>query len=102
MRARWKSRPNFNAIECGMENFIHQIVGLAGKSATLKLKEERAACKLVYLTVDTEIGVTPDEAVLRNGNPMGEITSRGFSPRSKKSMAFAYVSIDITSAETRL
>ena len=95
-------RPDFNAIESGMEVFINWNKDFVGKDATLKFKEEGVARKLVTLIVDTDIDVTLDEAVLKDGNPVGYITSGGFSHRSKKSMALAYVHIDSAADGTRL
>ncbi|MDG1935286.1 MAG: FAD-dependent oxidoreductase [Paracoccaceae bacterium] len=95
-------RPDFNAIESGMDVLIKWNKDFVGKDATLKFKEEGVARKLVTLIVDTDIDVTHDEAVLKDGNAVGYVTSGGYSHRSKKSMALAYVSIDSTAAGTKL
>ena len=86
-------RPDFNAIESGMDVFINWNKDFIGKEATLKIKEEGIARKLVTLIIDTEIDVTLDEAVLKNGEAVGYITSGGYAHRSQKSMALAYVDI---------
>ena len=95
-------RPDFNAVESGMDVFINWKKDFVGKDATLKFKEEGVARKLVMLTVGTEIDVTLDEAVLKDGEAVGYITSGGYSHRSKQSMAMAYVATDSADAGTKL
>ena len=95
-------RPDFNAVEPGMDVFINWKKDFVGKNATLKFKEEGVARKLVLLTVDTEIDVTLNEAVLKDGEAVGYITSGGYSHRSKQSMAMAYVATDSADAGTKL
>ena len=95
-------RPDFNAIESGMDVFINWKKDFVGRDATLKIKEEGVARKLVTLVVDTEIDVTLDEAVLRDGEAVGYITSGGYSHRSQKSMALAYVNTENAESGTKL
>ena len=95
-------RPDFNAVESGMDVFINWKKDFVGKDATLKFKEEGVARKLVMLTVDTDIDVTLDEAVLKDGDAVGYVTSGGYSHRSKQSMAMAYVATESADAGTKL
>ncbi|MGC6517176.1 MAG: GcvT family protein [Candidatus Puniceispirillaceae bacterium] len=84
-------RPDFNAVESGMDSFINWNKDFVGKAATLKFKEEGVARKLVTVTVDSPIDVTLDEAVLKDGKAVGYITSGGYAHHVGKSMAMAYV-----------
>ena len=95
-------RPDFNAIESGMDAFINWNKEFVGKEATLKIKEEGAARKLITLVIDTPIDVTLDEAVLKDGEAVGYITSGGYAHIVDKSMALAYVSIQNAEAGAEL
>ena len=95
-------RPDFNAIESGMDAFINWNKEFVGKEATLKIKEEGAARKLVTLVIDTPIDVTLDEAVLKDGEAVGYITSGGYAHIVDKSMALAYVSTQNAEAGAEL
>ncbi len=95
-------RPDFNAVESGMDAFINWNKDFVGKDATLKIKDAGVTRKLVTLIVDTEIDVTLDEAVMRDGEAVGYITSGGYAHRSQRSMAMAYVSADCAAPGTAL
>ncbi|MDA9008573.1 FAD-dependent oxidoreductase [Alphaproteobacteria bacterium] len=84
-------RPDFNAVESGMEVFINWKKDFVGKEATQKFKEEGANRKLVTLTIDTDIDVTLDEAVLVGDEAVGYISSGGYAHHAGQSMAMAYV-----------
>ena len=87
-------RPDFNAVESGMDAFINWNKDFVGKEATLKFKEEGVARKLVTVTVDSPIDVTLDEAVLKDGEAVGYITSGAYAHHVEKSMAMAYVAAE--------
>ena len=72
-------RPDFNAVESGMDVFINWNKDFVGKAATQKLKDEGVARKLFTITVDSPIDVTLDEAVMVNGKAIGYITSGGYA-----------------------
>ena len=95
-------RPDFNAVESGMDAFIDWKKDFVGKEATLKVKEEGATRKLVTLVIDTPIEVTLDEAVMKDGEAVGYITSGGYAHIVDKSMALAYVSAEYAAAGTNL
>lgn len=95
-------RPDFNAIESGMDAFINWNKEFVGKEATLKFKEDGVARKLVTVTVDSPIDVTLDEAVLKDGEAVGYITSGGYAHHVGKSMAMAYVATQHAEAGTEL
>ena len=95
-------RPDFNVIESGMDVFINWNKDFVGKDATLKAKEGGVARKLVTLIVETNIDVTLDEAVLKDGEAVGYITSGGYAHRVQKSMALAYVDTKMAEPGTKL
>ena len=95
-------RPDFNALESGMDAFINWNKDFVGKDATLALQKEGVARKLVTLTIDTPIDVTLDEAVLKDGAAVGYITSGGYAHHVGKSMALAYVASEQADHGTEL
>ena len=95
-------RPDFNAVESGMDAFINWKKEFVGKAATQKVRNEGAARRLVTLVIDTEIDVTLDEAVLHDGAAVGYVTSGGYAHRVGKSMAMAYVDAAHAAAGSRL
>lgn len=95
-------RPDFDAVESGMDGFIDWTKEFTGKAATEKVKAEGVDRKLVTLVIDTPIDVTLDEAVLKDGVAVGYITSGGYAHRVGKSMALAYVGSDHAAPETAL
>ncbi|MGC6529926.1 MAG: GcvT family protein [Candidatus Puniceispirillaceae bacterium] len=95
-------RPDFNALESGMDTFINWNKDFVGKDATLALQKEGVARKLVTLTIETPIDVTLDEAVLRDGAAVGYITSGGYAHHVGKSMALAYVASEQADHGTEL
>ena len=95
-------RPDFNAIESGMDVFINWTKDFVGKSATLAARDAGVPRKLVTLTIDTPLDVTTDEAVLKDGAAVGYITSGGYAHHVGQSMAMAYVSSEHAAAGTVL
>ena len=93
-------RPDFNAVESGMDAFINWKKDFVGKEATQSFKENGVDRKLVTLTIDTPIDVTLDEAVMKDGEAIGYITSGGYAHHVGQSMAMAYVSSEHASAGT--
>ena len=95
-------RPDFNAIEAGMDGFINWNKDFVGKDATLSFKTEGVERQLVTVTVDSPIDVTLDEAVLKDGNAIGYITSGGYAHHMGQSMAMAYVETEYATPGTVL
>ncbi len=95
-------RPDFNAIESGMDTFINWNKDFIGKDATLKFKQDGAKRKLVTLTIETPIDVTLDEAILKDGDAVGYISSGGYAHHVGKSMAMGYVDIAHSAPGTQL
>jgi dimethylglycine dehydrogenase len=88
-------RPDFNAVESGMDAFINWKKDFVGKEATLKFREEGVKQKLVTMTIDVEgIDVSNDEAILKDGEAVGYGSSGGYGHRVGKSMAMGYVAAE--------
>ncbi len=86
-------RPDFNAIESGMEGFINWNKDFIGKEATEKFKSDGVKRKLVTLSVETPIDVTLDEAILKDGHAIGYVSSGGYAHHVGRSMAMGYIDI---------
>ena len=95
-------RPDFNAVESGMDAFINWNKDFVGKDATLAFLKEGVARKLVTVTVDSPIDVTLDEAVLKDGAAIGYITSGGYAHHVGQSMAMAYVETEHSAPGSKL
>ncbi len=95
-------RPDFNAVESGMDTFINWQKDFVGKAATEQIKANGIIRKLVTMVIETPIDVTLDEAVLSGDTAVGYITSGGYAHHVGLSMAMAYVHIDHASAGTVL
>jgi len=93
-------RPDFNAIESGMEAFINWNKEFVGKEASLKIKQDGVARKLVTLTIDAPLDVSLDEAILKDGTAIGYISSGGYAHHVSKSMAMGYVAIEHAASGT--
>ncbi len=100
-------RPDFTATEAGMDIFIDWNKDFIGKQAALDEKIKGPAKKLVTMIIDTrDIDVVNDEAIMKDGNCVGYISSGGFAHHIGKSMAMGYVppkySQDGTSLEVEI
>jgi len=84
-------RPDFNAIESGMDIFINWNKDFVGKAATQAVSEKDIKRKLVTLTIDTDIDVSFDEAILKDGQAIGYVSSGGYAHHVGESMAMGYV-----------
>ena len=87
-------RPDFNAVEAGLEPFIahDKEADFIGREALLAHKHDGAHKKLVTLVVDTDdIDVSHDEAIFHNGECVGFVTSGGYAHYCQKSVALGYV-----------
>ena len=84
-------RPDFNAVESGMDVFINWNKDFVGKAATEDFRAQGVERRLMTLSIDTPIDVTLDEAVLVGGEAVGYITSGSFAHHVGQSMAMAYV-----------
>ena len=91
-------RPDFDALQSGMDAYINWNKDFVGKEATQMLKTGRPDRKLITMVVDVEgIDVTGDEAILSSGKAVGYVSSGGFAHHVGKSMAMGYVTEDMAS-----
>ncbi|UXX81694.1 GcvT family protein [Roseovarius pelagicus] len=85
-------RPDFDAVESGMDAFINWKKDFIGKQATLAQQSAGPARKLVTLVIDVDgIDVSGDEAILTQGRPVGYVSSGGYAHHARKSVAMGYV-----------
>jgi dimethylglycine dehydrogenase len=85
-------RPDFDAVESGMDVFINWKKDFVGKEATQAAKQDGPKRKLVTLAIDVDgIDVSNDEAVLKDGEAVGYISSGGYGHRVGQSLAMGYI-----------
>lgn len=96
-------RPDFTAIESGLDMFIDWNKDFIGKEATLAEKEKGPSKKLVTMVIETsDIDVVNDEAIVRDGTCVGYISSGGYAHYVGKSMAMGYVPPELSADGTTL
>jgi dimethylglycine dehydrogenase len=96
-------RPDFNAIESGMEGFINWRKDFVGKDAALQARETGPQQMLVTMVIAVDgIDVSNDEAILHAGEAIGYVSSGGYAHRVQKSMAMGYVKTKFAAAGTKL
>jgi len=85
-------RPDYTAAESGLDGFIDWRRDFIGRDAAVAERERGPARRLVSLIVDTQDrDVVGDEAVLKDGQCIGHVTSGGYAHYVRRSMAMAYV-----------
>ncbi len=96
-------RPDFSAFESGLDKFINWNKNFIGKSASLNEKKKGIEKKLSVMIVETQdIDVINDEAIIKDSKCVGYVTSGGFAHHIKKSIAYGYLPINLTSENTKL
>lgn len=96
-------RPDFTAAQSGLDMFINWDKDFIGKEAALAEKKSGPDKKLVTMTIDTDdIDVSNDEAIMKDGECVGYISSGGYSHHAGKSMALGYVPPELAAHETAL
>ncbi len=96
-------RPDFTAAESGMDAFINWDKDFIGKSAALQEREQGPRKRLVAMTVDTDdIDVCNDEAILKDGECVGYVTSGGYAHYVQRSVALGYVPTDLAVMDCKL
>ncbi len=80
-------------IEAGLERFFDPSKGdFTGKDATLRVKQNGVATKLVYVGVEAgDADVHGGEPALIKGRAIGVTTSGGYGHYTKRSLGFVYV-----------
>ncbi|MEO0327113.1 MAG: FAD-dependent oxidoreductase [Pseudomonadota bacterium] len=88
-------RPDFNAVQSGMDVFINWKKDFVGKQATQEIRDQGADRKLVTMVIDVDgIDVSGDEAVLKGGEAVGYVSSGGYAHYAQKSMAMGYLAAE--------
>ena len=96
-------RPDFNAIESGMDAFINWNKEFVGKEATLAAREAGPQQRLVTMTIDVDgIDVSHDEAILTDRKAVGYVSSGGYAHHVQRSMAMGYVTAECSKPGTKL
>jgi dimethylglycine dehydrogenase len=96
-------RPDFTAAESGLDAFINWNKDFVGKAAAEAERASGPVKKLVTLTIDVEgIDVSNDEAILKDGEAVGYISSGGYAHRVGKSMAMGYVPTALAAGGTKV
>ena len=96
-------RPDFTAAQSGLDVFIDWSKDFIGKQAALAERDAEPTIKLVAMTIDTDdIDVCNDEAILKDGECVGYVTSGGYAHHVQQSMALGYVPADLAVDGTAL
>ncbi|WP_324752853.1 FAD-dependent oxidoreductase [Roseovarius sp. Pro17] len=96
-------RPDFDAIESGMDAFINWKKDFTGKAASEAARADGAKRRLVTMTIDVDgIDVSGDEAILRDGVAIGYVSSGGYAHHLGRSMAMGYVEVQHADAGAML
>ena len=89
-------RPDFTAAESGLDAYIDWNKDFIGKTAAVSEREKGPAKKLVTLVIDIDgRDVVNDEAILKNGDCVGYVSSGGYAHHAGKSMAMGYVPTEL-------
>ncbi len=87
-------RPDFTPASSGLDIFINWNKDFIGKQAALAERETGADKKLVTMTIEpTDVDVSGDEAILKDGQCVGYVTSGGYAHHVGRSMALGYVPV---------
>jgi len=85
-------RPDFTAAQSGLDAFVLWDKDFIGKEAAGRERSEGVSSRLVTMTIDTDgIDVVGDEAVMKDGDCVGYVSSGGYAHYVGKSMAMGYV-----------
>ena len=96
-------RPDFTAAESGLDAFIDWNKDFIGKEAAERENRNGTKQKLVTLTIESEeIDVSNDEAILKNGEPIGYVSSGGYAHYVNKSVALGYVPTEHSKPGTKV
>ena len=89
-------RPDFTAAESGLDAYIDWNKDFIGKTAAVSEREKGPAKKLVTLVIDIDgRDVVNDEAILKDGDCVGYVSSGGYAHHAGKSMAMGYVPTEL-------
>jgi 4-methylaminobutanoate oxidase (formaldehyde-forming) len=92
--------PDYNPCEAGLGFCVDLDKGeFLGREALLRIKDEGVTRKLATFAIDGFAPLFGGEALLHDGKSIGYTTSGGYGHRTGKSIAFAYLPIDLAGAE---
>ena len=90
-------RPDFTAMESGLNQFINWKKDFIGKKLSVHEKKTGPLKKLCVMVVDTkDIDVINDEAIMKNNKCVGYVTSGGYAHYVEKSIALGYLPVELT------
>ena len=96
-------RPDFTAAESGMDAFINWDKDFIGKAAAEAERKTGPSKKLVTMIIDIDgMDVVNDEAIMKDGECVGYVSSGGFAHHVGKSMAMGYVPPELAVDGTKL
>ena len=96
-------RPDCNVVESGMGVFGDWTKALVGKAAAEEQRQEGARQALVTLVIEVDgMDVSNDEAILRDGEAIGYVSSGGYGHRVGRSMAMGYIGAEHAAPGTRV
>ncbi|MFZ1815899.1 MAG: FAD-dependent oxidoreductase [Rhizobiaceae bacterium] len=96
-------RPDFTAAQSGLDAFIDWNKAFIGKEAAMAECEGKPERKLVTMVIEAgERDVVNDEAILKDGQCVGYVSSGGYAHHVGKSIAFGYVPPELAADGTVL
>lgn len=96
-------RPDFTVAETGLDAFINWKKDFTGKAAAEAERTAGPKRKLVTLTIDVDgVDVSNDEAIMKDGEAVGYISSGGYAHRVGRSMAMGYVPAELAAGGTKV
>ncbi|XP_068952407.1 dimethylglycine dehydrogenase, mitochondrial isoform X1 [Petaurus breviceps papuanus] len=103
----WGSEMNCdtNPLEAGLDHFIklNKPADFIGKQALKQMKEKGLKRRLVYLTLETDhVDPEGNESIWHDGKVVGNTTSGSYSYSIQKSLAFAYVPMELSKVGQRV
>ncbi|PPR41294.1 MAG: 4-methylaminobutanoate oxidase (formaldehyde-forming) [Alphaproteobacteria bacterium MarineAlpha5_Bin12] len=96
-------RPDFTAVEAGLDKFIDWNKEFIGKEYTLKDKNNGPTKILSFMEVNTvDIDVINDEAIIYDGKCIGYVSSGGYAHYVEKSVAFGYIPPELSKKNNQM
>lgn len=87
--------PDVTPYEAGLGFCVDLDCGdFKGRDALTKVKAEGPTQRLVCFTIDEYVPMLGGETILRDGQPLGVVTSAGFGHTVEKTLAYGYVPTD--------
>ena len=90
---------NTNPFELGLDRLVSldSVINFVGKDALKKIKQKGITRKQVGLIIDCEPLKAPNTTfwkITKDNNEIGKVTSAVYSPRLKKNIALAIISVE--------